>query len=74
MKYFRTEIETVNGQTAQAIYDRDNLRTALSEHYSVLASALANENCTEVLSEVKNYDGGVYAQSHYNMSQFEQEE
>lgn len=60
MKYFTIEITTINGATAQAIFERADLKTALSAHHSVIASALANPNCTEVLSMVINNEGGIY--------------
>lgn len=60
MKLFTIEIQTVNGQTAAAIYERTGLKTALSAHHQTMASALANPECTEVLSMVINSDGGVY--------------
>ena len=65
MKFYTIEITTVNGQTAQAIFERADLKTALSAHHSVMASALANPNCTEVLSMVINSDGGIYKNEHW---------
>lgn len=60
MKTYTIEITTVSGQTTQAIFEREDLKTALSAHHSVMASALANPNCTEVLSMVINNEGGIY--------------
>lgn len=65
MKYFTIEMTVVNGTQAQAIFERADLKTALSAHHSVMASALANPNCTEVLSIVINSVGGVYKNEHW---------
>ena len=64
MKYYTIEMTVVDGTQAQAIFERADLKTALSAHHSVMASALANPNCTEVLSMVINSDGGVYKSEH----------
>ena len=63
MKILRIEMTVVDGATACAVYDRtaEGIKQAMSEHHSVMASALANPNCTEVLSMVINSDGGIYA-------------
>lgn len=65
MKYFTIEMTVINGTQAQAIFERADLKTALSAHHSVMASALANPNCTEVLSMVINNVGGVYKNEHW---------
>lgn len=65
MKIFTIEMTVINGTAAQAIYERADLKTALSAHHAVMASALANPNCTEVLSMVINSDGGIYANEHW---------
>ena len=65
MKYFTIEMTVVNGTTAEAIFERADLKTALSAHHSVMASALANPNCTEVLSMVINSDGSIYTNEHW---------
>lgn len=72
MKYFTIEITTISGTTAQAIFERADLKTALSAHHSVMASALANENCTEVLSMVINSDGGIYKSEHWKAEENEE--
>lgn len=74
MKYFTIEITTISGQTAQAIYERADLKTAISAHHSVMASALANPNCTEVLSMVINSAGGVYKNEHWKAEDPEPEQ
>ena len=65
MKFFTIEIKTVSGATTQAIYERADLKTALSAHHSVMASALADANCTEVLSMVINSAGGVHVKDYW---------
>ena len=65
MKIFTIEMTVVSGQTTQAIFERADLKNALSAHHSVMASALANPNCTEVLSMVINNDGGIYKNEHW---------
>lgn len=65
MKIFTIEMTVINDETAQAIFERADLKTALSAHHSVMASALANPNCTEVLSMVINSDGGIYQNEHW---------
>ncbi len=63
---------TISGTTAQAIYERTDLKTAVSAHHSVMASALANPNCTEVLSIVINSDGGTYKSEHWKAEEVEE--
>lgn len=65
MKYFTVETTVVNGSSICAIYERADIETALSAHHSVLASAMANPNCTEVLSMVIDSDGSVYRNEHW---------
>ena len=65
MKIYTIEITTVSGQTAQTIYERADLKAALSAHHQTMASALANPDCTEVLSMVINSVGGTYKQEHW---------
>lgn len=65
MKIFTIELTTVSGVTAPAIYERTDLKTALSAHYSTMASALANPDCTETLSMVINSVGGIYKSEHW---------
>ena len=65
MKTYTIEITTVNGVTAPAIFERSDLKTALSAHYSTMASALANPNCEEVLSMVINSVGGIHKSEHW---------
>ena len=72
MKYFTIEMTVISGQTAQAIFERTDLKTALSAHHSVMASALANPNCTEVLSMVINSDGGIYQNEHWKAEEVEE--
>lgn len=74
MKYFTIEITVINGQTAQAIFERADFKTALSAHHSVMASALANTNCTEVLSMVIGSDGTQYANEHWKAEEIEEPE
>lgn len=65
MKVYTIEITTVYGTTAQAIFERSDIKTALSAHHSVLASALANPNCEEVLSMVIDDEGGIIKKDHW---------
>ena len=72
MKIFTIEMTVVNGAQAQAIFERSDLKTALSAHYSVMASAFANPNCTEVLSVVMDSNGGIYKSEHWKAEEVEE--
>ena len=65
MKIYTIEITTTNGVTAPAIFERSDLKTAFSAHYSTMASALANPDCEEVLSMVINSVGGIHKSEHW---------
>lgn len=66
MKIFTIQITTVSGATATAVFERADIKTAYSAHHSVLASALANPNCTEVLSMVIDAEGGILKSEHWS--------
>lgn len=65
MKTYTIEITTVSGVTVPAIFERSDLKAALSAHHSTMASALANPDCTEVLSMVINSVGGIHKSEHW---------
>lgn len=65
MKFFTVEIKTADGTTTQAIYERTDLKAALSAHHQTMAFALADTTCTEVLSMVINSAGGIHKSEHW---------
>ena len=65
MNFFTVEIKTVSGAVTQVIYERADVKAAIAAHHQTMASALANDNCTEVLSMVINSAGGVHVKDHW---------
>lgn len=56
-KFFTFSMTVVNGQAAIATFERENEKAALSAHHSTIASAMADNNVTEVLCKVFNNQG-----------------
>lgn len=54
MKYYVTEITTVNGTEAKAIWDHSTFRSAKAQYHQILASAYANADLTYALVKITN--------------------
>lgn len=57
MKYYVTEITTVNGTEAKAIWDHTTLPSAKAQYHQILANAYANANLTYALVKITNDRG-----------------
>lgn len=65
MKYFVTQISTVNGQTAIGTFEQLRLNDAKSMYYQTLASFFANPNIEYFLVQIIDENGEVIIQDHY---------
>lgn len=52
MKYYVTEITTVNGTTAKALWEHSTLEAAKAQYHQILASAYANADLTYALVQI----------------------
>lgn len=57
MKYYVTEITTVNGTEAKAIWDHSTIESAKAQYHQILAGAYANANLTYALVKITNDRG-----------------
>lgn len=52
MKYYVSEITTVNGTEAKAIWDHNTIESAKAQYHQILASAYINDNLTYALVQI----------------------
>lgn len=57
MKYYVSEITTVNGTTAKALWEHSTIEAAKAQYHQILASAYANGNLTYALVQIINDRG-----------------
>ena len=55
--YYLIEISVTNSGIAKAIWDKDNLDTAMMQLHQTLASAMASENVSSCMCMIIDYQG-----------------